>query len=63
MVINEHVVAYQSVINPDFTVFVVYKEHEGYNGVKESLKRMNDSIASLWMEKRYPMMLLTEIIY
>ena len=49
MEINEHVVAYQSVINSDFTVFVVYKEHEGYNGIKESLKKMNDSIGALWV--------------
>lgn len=49
MEINEHVVAYQSIINSDFTVFVVYKEHEGYNGIKESLKKMNDSIGALWV--------------
>ena len=49
MEINEHVVAYQSVINSDFTVFVVYKEHEWYNGIKESLKKMNDSIGALWV--------------
>ena len=49
MEINEHVVAYQSAINPDFTVFVVYKEHEGYNGIKESLKKMNNSIGALWI--------------
>jgi hypothetical protein len=49
MEINEHVIAYQSAVNPDFTVFVVYKEHEGYNGIKESLEKMNNSIGALWV--------------
>jgi hypothetical protein len=49
MELNEHVVAYASKINPEFTVFVVYKEHEGYKTIKESLESMNNSVGALWV--------------
>ena len=49
MEIPEHVIVYQSAVNPDFTVFIVYKEHEGYNGIKESLQKMGNSIGALWV--------------
>jgi predicted metal-dependent peptidase len=49
MELNEHVVAYASKINPEFTVFVIYKEHEGYKTIKESLESMNNSVGALWV--------------
>lgn len=49
MELNEHVVAYASKINPEFTVFVIYKEHEGYKTIKESLQSMNNSVGALWV--------------
>jgi hypothetical protein len=49
MELNEHVVAYASKINPEFTVFVVYKEHEGYKTIKESLESINGSVGALWV--------------
>jgi hypothetical protein len=49
MELNEHVVAYASKINPEFTVFVVYKEHEGYKTIKESLESINNSVGALWV--------------
>lgn len=49
MELNEHVVAYASKINPEFTVFVVYKEHEGYKTIQESLQNMNNSVGALWV--------------
>ena len=46
---EQHVVAYTSKINPEFNVFVVYKEYEGYKTIKDSLEKMNSSIGALWV--------------
>ena len=47
--LNHDVISYASKINPEFTVFILYKEHEGYKTIKESLEKMNNSIAALWV--------------
>jgi Zn-dependent protease with chaperone function len=46
---EQHMVAYTSKINPEFNVFVVYKEYEGYKTIKDSLEKMNNSIGALWV--------------
>lgn len=46
---EQHVVTYTSKINPEFTVFIVYKEYEGYKTIKDSLEKMNNSIGALWV--------------
>ena len=46
---NEHIVGYTSRVNPDFNVYVVYKEHEGYKTIRESLEKLNNSIGALWV--------------
>jgi len=46
---NLNVVVYPSKVNPDFTVHVVYKEHEGYKTIRESLEKLNNSIGALWV--------------
>jgi len=46
---EQHMVAYTSKINPEFNVFVVYKEYEGYKTIKDSLEKMNNSIGVLWV--------------
>ena len=42
-------VVYNSVINPEYQVFVVFKESEHYATVSETLKSMNNSIGALWV--------------
>jgi len=44
---EQSIVSYQSTINPDFTVFVIYKEHGRYKEIKDSLEKMNNSIGVL----------------
>lgn len=46
---EQHVVTYTSKINPEFTVFIVYKEYEGYKAIKDSLEKLNNSIGALWV--------------
>ena len=46
---NEHIVGYTSRVNPDFNVYVVYKEHEGYKTIRGSLEKLNNSIGALWV--------------
>lgn len=44
---EQSMVSYQSTISPDFTVFVIYKEHDRYKEIKDSLEKMNNSIGVL----------------
>ena len=46
---EQSMISYQSTINPDFTVIVVYKEYERYKEIKDSLEKMNNSIGVLWV--------------
>lgn len=46
---NQSIVAYNSVVDPTYQVFVVFAEHETYNEVSNALKSMNNSIAALWV--------------
>jgi hypothetical protein len=46
---EQSMVAYQSTINPEFTVIVIYKENEQYKDIKDSLEKMNNSIGALWV--------------
>jgi len=41
------VISYRSKIDNRFQIFVVYKEYEHYDTIKEMLDRCNDSIAAL----------------
>ena len=47
MIQDTSVITYKSKIDPSYTVFIVYKEYEHYNVVKEMLTRSQDSIAVL----------------
>jgi len=44
---EQSMVSYQSTINPEFTVIVIYKEHDRYKEIKDSLEKMNNSIGVL----------------
>lgn len=41
------IVAYNSKVNPDFQVFVVYSDSEQYSEIREYLTKLNDSIGAL----------------
>ena len=49
---EQSMVAYQSTINPEFTVIVIYKENEQYKDIKEALEKMNNSIGALWVKSK-----------
>jgi hypothetical protein len=39
---------YQSIINPDYTIHIVYKENAGYKDIKDSLDSIK-SVGALWI--------------
>lgn len=42
-------VVYNSVINPEYQVFVVFKDSEHYASISDTLKSLNNSIGALWV--------------
>lgn len=46
---DQSIVSYNSVINPQYQVFVVFKESEQYPALIEMLTSMNNSIGALWI--------------
>ena len=46
---DQAIVSYNSVINPKYQVFVVFKESEQYPALIEMLTSMNNSIGALWV--------------
>ena len=45
----EGIVAYNSVINPEYQIFVVYSDSDEYQSIKNALQSMNNSIGALWV--------------
>lgn len=45
----EGIVAYNSVINPEYQIFVVYSDSDEYQSIKAALQSMNNSIGALWV--------------
>ena len=46
---DQAIVSYNSVINSQYQVFVVFKESEQYAALTEMLTSMNNSIGALWV--------------
>ena len=46
---NQTIVAYNSVVDPAYQVFVVFEGDETYPEIKAALKSMNNSIGALWV--------------
>ena len=46
---DQSIVSYNSVINPQYQVFVVFADSEQYTEIKEALTSMNKSIGALWV--------------
>ena len=45
----EGIIAYNSVINPEYQIFVVYSDSDEYQSIKNALQSMNNSIGALWV--------------
>jgi len=45
----EGIVTYNSVINPEYQIFVVYSDSDKYQSIKNALQSMNNSIGALWV--------------
>jgi hypothetical protein len=45
----EGIIAYNSVINPEYQIFVVYSDSDEYQSIKAALQSMNNSIGALWV--------------
>ena len=45
----EGIIAYNSVINPEYQIFVVYSDSDEYQNIKAALQSMNNSIGALWV--------------
>lgn len=45
----EGIVAYNSVINPEYRIFVVYSDSDEHQSIKNVLRAMNNSIGALWV--------------
>ena len=45
----DSIIAYNSPINDEYQVFVVYSNSEEYQSIKMALQSMNDSIGALWI--------------
>lgn len=45
----DSIIAYNSPINDEYQVFVVYSNSEEYQSIKMALQAMNDSIGALWI--------------
>lgn len=45
----EDIIAYNSVINPEYQIFVVYSGSTEYPSIKAALQSMNNSIGALWV--------------
>jgi len=46
------IIVKESRINPEFKVFIVYKEHESYASIKQSLELLNNSIAAIDLQSK-----------
>ena len=46
---SQSIVSYDSVISPQYQVFVVFADSEQYTEIKEALAAMNNSIGALWV--------------
>jgi hypothetical protein len=46
---DQSIVSYNSVINPQYQVFVVFADSDQYTEMKEVLTSMNNSIGALWI--------------
>ena len=45
----EGIIAYNSVINSEYQIFVVYSDSDEYQSIKAALQSMNNSIGALWV--------------
>ena len=45
----EGLIAYNSDINPEYQIFVVYSDSDEYQSIKAALQSMNNSIGALWV--------------